>query len=110
MSATNSALFVIFLDFNRREEQHNRVEEFTIENVATKEELTVRTAHFQYKVFNYKADHYYVEIVRNPKGANTKMQEWIKERAHYEKKFNNHKWEDEAEQKLISLGPCLTFG
>ena len=86
------------------EEQRNRIAEFKLENAATKEELTVRTACFKRKW----RDHYYVEILRHSKGAGAKMQEWIERRAHYEKMFSNYEYE--AEQQLISIAGSLIIG
>ena len=74
----------IFLSYQF--EQHNRTEEFSIENAATKEELAVRNA------ISEKPGHggniHYVEIMRYPTGADVNMREWIKVRANFEKNFN----------------------
>ena len=51
-----------------------------------------------------------MEVVRHPRGADSKMREWIEQKAYYEKKFNNI-YADEAEQQLIEItGPVLTIG
>ena len=95
MSATNSSAFVIFLEFYQ-----SSVEEITIENATTKEQLTIRNAIF--KKPNEDEVHY-AEILRHPTGAN---QEWIGYRAYYERMYN-----DEGEDpQVICIESELTIG
>ena len=99
MTATTSSAFVIFLQFNLSE-QHLRADESTIENATTKEQLTVRNGIFKWLWTGI----HYVEILRNPIGADAKMLEWIKERAYYEKKFNGH---DETNKVIWIYEPTI---
>ena len=63
-------------------------------------------------------DIHYVVILRHPAGAAAKMQEWLKNRAYYEKKWKHYGPEgmlegvddDEDEWKQIRINPQLTIG
>ena len=67
-----------------------------MENATTKEELTARNGMFKRPCLD---DIHYVEIVRNPAGANANMREWIKKRGYYEKKFDDR--DDEYTNEAI---------
>ena len=84
LAATTQSAFVILLQL-KYAERHLRADELTLENAATKEELTVRNANFAWLKQGY--DIHYVEIMRNPIGA--EMREWIEKRTYYENDFNN---------------------
>ena len=66
---------------------HERPAEFTIQNAATKEQLTLRNAEIETKA-NDGIFYYYVEVLRHPIGAEAKMREWVKEWAYYELLWN----------------------
>ena len=113
LSATTCATFVIFIDSSQLLEQHNRVEEFTIENAITKEKLTVRNDQAEWpELHGYGSDLHYVKIMRNPMGADARMQEWIEERAYYQQEHNNQYYGTltEQQQPMICVGPWLTIG
>ena len=97
-------------------EQHpqQRADELQIENAATNEQLAAQNKVF--KSANYGLHiHHYLEIVRHPKGANTKIREWIEQRAYYENKYKHDddgsRSYHEADEQMISIPePALTIG
>ena len=102
LAATTSSAFVIFLEFDYSE-RHLRVGEFTFENAATKEELTVRDAIFKNPLNG--ADVHYVELLRHPIGADAIMREWIAKRAYYEKQYSSHV--DENNKEIWIYAPTI---
>ena len=93
LTATTSSTFVCFLEFHP---QRRRANEFNYENANTKEQLTVRNTVFNFKYYDLKELHF-VQILRHPVGATAKMQEWIKQRAYWEKIDESHNHEDKVE-------------
>lgn len=93
MTATTSASFAIFLKFNFYADRNKRAKEFTVQNVATNEQLAVR---------NIKPGNFvrYVEILRHPIGADANMRKLVKEWA----------FDGEAEQMIFIDGTSLTIG
>ena len=84
-------------------------EEFTIENAATNEKLSVRNAIFQ-KPMN-GTDMHYAEIVRHPTGADAQIREWIKQRAYYEKDYSSEidgLGQYDKEEQTIKIGRMAT--
>ena len=98
LAATAPSTFAILIERH----EHNRADEFTFYNAATKEEFSVRNAHFIKP--RYVNIIYYVEIMRHPKGADAKMRDWIEKRAFCD--------DDREKQILIGMSswPSLTIG
>ena len=78
--------------------------EFKCENANTKEQLVARNEYYG-KPVGWEKDAHYVEILRHPLGAEAKMQDWLRERAYFEK------YGDERQVISTGLGwPMLTIG
>ena len=101
LGATTASTFVISLEFYR-DELHDRVEEFKLENAKTNELLAARNAQVQ-----NESDVHHVQIVRHPSGADAIMRECIEKRAYYE----NMCTDGNPVKQVISIGwPLLTIG
>ena len=100
MAATTSSTFVIYLQLPLGYHYYlfGRIEEFNIENATTNEQLVVQIACYDMEL-DPEDDVHYVELLRHPKGANAEIQEWLKERAYYEK---SHKYDLDS-MKMISI-------
>ena len=111
-AATTSSAFVIFLEhIFFSEEEHLRAEERTIQNATIKEQLSVRNAIFVKPRNGYTID--YVEILRHPTGDDAKMQEWLKQRAYYEKEYKQYEEDaavDDSKQVIFIDWENLTIG
>ena len=97
LAATIPTTFVVYLQFYYSANV-KQADEFKIENAATNEELTVSNAIFTPR---YGDGINFVEILRHPAGADTKMREWLKKRAYFEKQFEAQDEDDEDANKVI---------
>ena len=111
MAATAPSTFVILIDnciTPWGQHPEHRADEFNLDNATTNEQLTVRNGHF--KKPKYGDILHYVEIMRHPKGANAKMRDWLKQRAYYEKKYQEGNKDDEKQVISLNTWPRLTIG
>ena len=111
MAATVQSTFVIFLEFFNFIDRDERAKEFTVQNPATNEQLSIRNAHFNkpFVQFGGHGQINYVEVLRHPIGADANMREWVKQRAYYDYKYD-YQVRDKAEQVISLTGPSLIIG
>ena len=103
MAAITSSTFVIFI----RNHSNFRPDERAEQSLDTDEELAVRNALFE-SALEEENNIEYVEIMRHPIGAETKMREWIKERAYFEKKCRGRYFDDVEQHDQLEQVVCVT--